>query len=670
MRQVSITTEINLLMSTKYLLLTVLLLAPMMAVYLPAQCHPDSLEIPNNGIDEDCDGLDDLYLKLAPYFYAVEGVPFSVHYPNLILSKHPGDYLFEVITDMNGQVQGDRWEWSANDPAGSYLFAVRVKNPQGTILATDTMTVRIAPAAMPTDTASKKLWLLGHSFFNQGYLPLRLWNLVQDGNNPPITFHGSQPTWGVYDQIRHEGRGGYTASLYVNSADSPLFLNNKKVNLRAYFDQWMGTGQTPDWVVYHLDINDFCGYTGLVGTTLEEIDDTIISTWETYGYRIIDSIRAVAPNAKIGICVSPPAHGLESAFAASFGNNNVLNSRWRWQKIISRLAHLNETVYGNREDENIYLIPEFIDLDDTLAYNAWDAIHPDRGGCGGGPPYCGYYHIGNQIYAWMRYMAFLPEAPQAPEPIMVAAKAFLQGPFVRSTEMMHDSLRVQNRIPLLEPYSSMSNFTHIGGGGEQTTNTVLGVSDSNAVVDWVFLELRHAGNPEQVVATRSALLQRDGDVVDVDGSSPIAFDASVDTGNYYLALRHRNHLGVQLGTTRYFETGSVETVDFTALPNADAYAFNAQNTAQRLQGGYTMLWAGNGRTDYQLKYNGSNNDRNAILSVVGINTPHNVVPGYHNTDYNMDGLVKYNGSNNDRNVLLGNVGINTPSKIIYDQVAQ
>ena len=268
-------------------------------------------------------------------------------------------------------------------------------------------------------------------------------------------------------------------------------------------------------------------------------------------------------------------------------------------------------------------------------------------------------------------MAFLPELPEEPEPIKVAAKVFLQGPFVRSEEKMHDSLRVQNRIPLQEPYTGMAHFPHAGGGGgEQTTNDVLGVAGSNAVVDWVFLELRQAANPAQVVATRSALLQRDGDVVDVDGASPVAFDPSVEAGAYYLALRHRNHLGVQLGTTRYFETGSVETVDFTALPNADAYAFNAQNTAQRLQGGYTMLWAGNGRTDYQLKYNGSNNDRNAILSVVGINTPNNVVPGYHLADYNMDGLVKYNGANSDRNVLLSNVGINTPSKIIHDQVAQ
>ena len=94
------------------------------------------------------------------------------------------------------------------------------------------------------------------------------------------------------------------------------------------------------------------------------------------------------------------------------------------------------------------------------------------------------------------------------------------------------------------------------------------------------------------------------------------------------------------------------------------------NPAQRLIGDKYVLWAGNGRVDYQLKYNGSNNDRTAILSIVGLSTPNAVIPGYRDADYNMDGSVKYNGSANDRNVLLGNVGITTPSVILYDQIGQ
>jgi hypothetical protein len=55
------------------------------------------------------------------------------------------------------------------------------------------------------------------------------------------------------------------------------------------------------------------------------------------------------------------------------------------------------------------------------------------------------------------------------------------------------------------------------------------------------LEIRDAQQPARVLATRSALLQRDGDIVDVDGSSAVAFN-SLAAGNYLVAVVHRNHL--------------------------------------------------------------------------------------------------------------------------------
>ena len=125
-----------------------------------------------------------------------------------------------------------------------------------------------------------------------------------------------------------------------------------------------------------------------------------------------------------------------------------------------------------------------------------------------------------------------------------------------------------------------------------------------------------------------------------------------------------------MGAASPYPVCQVLEKDFTNLPPEGFYSFNGLNPAQRLITGRYVLWAGNGRIDTQLKYNGSNNDRNAMLIVVGLATPNAIVPGYLPADYNLDGVVKYNGSANDRNVLLGNVGIATPSAILEDQMAR
>ena len=102
---------------------------------------------------------------------------------------------------------------------------------------------------------------------------------------------------------------------------------------------------------------------------------------------------------------------------------------------------------------------------------------------------------------------------------LIRPKVFLGGAFTGT--LMRDELRAKNLLPLIEPYSSPelvgTGFTHVGGGGnESTTSSVFSTTGANAIVDWVFVELRNPASASAVVATRSALLQRDGDIVDVD----------------------------------------------------------------------------------------------------------------------------------------------------------
>ena len=189
---------------------------------------------------------------------------------------------------------------------------------------------------------------------------------------------------------------------------------------------------------------------------------------------------------------------------------------------------------------------------------------------------------------------------------------------------------------------------------------MLAATGNNAIVDWIFLELRDGANNTLVKATRSALVQRDGDIVDVDGTSPVRFATA--PGSYYLNVRHRNHLSaLTLNTVAL--NGSPVTVN---LKNGSTptYGTNAQKTI----GAARASWAGDTRGNGDLKYTGSNNDRDPILVKVGSTTPNNTVAGYWREDVNMDALVKYTGSGNDRDPILVNVGSTTPNNVRPQQL--
>jgi hypothetical protein len=64
------------------------------------------------------------------------------------------------------------------------------------------------------------------------------------------------------------------------------------------------------------------------------------------------------------------------------------------------------------------------------------------------------------------------------------------------------------------------------------------------IVDWIWVEIRSAIAPFPKKATKSALLQRDGDIVDLDGSSVLRIPGIKDS-TYIVALDHRNHLRVR-----------------------------------------------------------------------------------------------------------------------------
>lgn len=243
--------------------------------------------------------------------------------------------------------------------------------------------------------------------------------------------------------------------------------------------------------------------------------------------------------------------------------------------------------------------------------------------------------------------------------ILLDAKAWLDGAYRSAEGLMADALRMQGLLPLTEPYTALQ-FPQPSGGSESISNTVLSVGGGDAIVDWVRLELRSATNNAQVVAARQALLQRDGDIVDIDGVSPVIF--SVAPGDYFVAVRHRNHLGCMTLTSVSFSS-SVVVVDFR---DPGTPVFGAE--ARRSIGGQARLWNGNVVIDGRIQYTGQDNDRDPILAAVGGIIATNTIVGYLLEDVNLDGVVKYTGEQNDRDPILQAIGGTVPTSIRLQQL--
>ena len=257
---------------------------------------------------------------------------------------------------------------------------------------------------------------------------------------------------------------------------------------------------------------------------------------------------------------------------------------------------------------------------------------------------------------------------------LLEAKVFLQGAYNTSTGVMSDALRTPtNLIPLSDPYRTApysSSFTHVANAGtEVAAGSVFGnqASTNDNIVDWVFLELRNTtvspGNT--VLQTRSALVQRDGDIVDIDGISPVTFN-NVASTNYTIAVRHRNHLGLSTDPATYkpalAETKSTTSlVDLTVATDPNLYGTSAAYT---IFSGKNLLWGGNANFNNNVKYTGPSNDKDYILSTIlgGVSTA--TISGYNQGDINFNGAVKYTGPGNDKDYLLSTIlnGVITSSK--------
>jgi len=243
--------------------------------------------------------------------------------------------------------------------------------------------------------------------------------------------------------------------------------------------------------------------------------------------------------------------------------------------------------------------------------------------------------------------------------VRLQARILLEGPLDSQTGLMGDHLRQGGLLPLQEPYTAMGTSWVGEGGGESIPASVLTVTGPNAIVDWVLVEVRDALDATKVLASRAALLQRDGDVVETDGANGVRLP--VPAGNYHVAFRHRNHLAICTASPVAVNSG-MPLLDLSQ-PLVPAWGTDGR----KLVGPYAALWSGNSLSDSIVRYTGAQNDRDPILLRIGGLVPTATANGYFTEDNSMDGVVKYTGSGNDRDRILQTIGGVVPTITRYAQ---
>ncbi len=191
------------------------------------------------------------------------------------------------------------------------------------------------------------------------------------------------------------------------------------------------------------------------------------------------------------------------------------------------------------------------------------------------------------------------------EPITLRTIAYLQGagtsPLSGEEDLMRDDLRIANLIPTTSPYSD----------GRTCNESVFDEASnpSESIVDWVWLEIRDENDSSVVLYSQSALIQRNGFILDSDGISNI--NIPLPAGSYYVSINHRNHLGVMSSNPLTFENSATPLdLDFSF---SIAFVEGEENSLIELANGKFALYGGDFDGNGQVQ----STDLNIVISLLG-----------------------------------------------------
>lgn len=343
-------------------------------------------------------------LTLPPAWQGVPGVPISLYFDNIVLSEHPENFRFEVKCDL-GTCEARRWTVTpATKDEGDHPMEVIVRDAQNNLLERAKTTLRIAPVDAGAGR-QLRLLIVGDSLTHATKYPNEIARLLGTPGNPEWTMLGTHKPAPAAPGVAHEGYGGWTWAAFLTKFDpkppevtaGPLAKKSTSpfvfadaggkgvLDIPRYLKQNCGN-QPPDVVMFLLGINDCFGANPDDPAAM----DKTINTALDHADKLIAAFHQAAPKAVFAVGLTTPPNSREEGFEASYHGKY---HRWGWKRIQHRLVQRMLERFGDRQRDNIHLVPTELNLDPVDGYPNNNGVHPNAGG---------YAQIGASFYSWLK----------------------------------------------------------------------------------------------------------------------------------------------------------------------------------------------------------------------------------------------------------------------------
>lgn len=352
-----------------------------------------------------------LALQLPPVIYAVPGVEMNIYFDNVILSVNLDNYVFDVDC-KKGYNDAKRWRFlPKKQDVGEYSLKITILNSENRIVGQAVTKVIVAPRNAGVGK-NISLLVIGDSLTNASVYARRINALFKLPGNPELKFIGSHSGGGRKpgeDGVCHEGYGGWSWPTFCGMwsdrkdyrARSKFLVKENghvKLDFKAYCTKY-NKGETPDFITIMLGTNDvFAQNDG-------NIDARIKKTFR-YMDMFLKELVKVAPDAKIGVALTPPPAGSQDAFGANY---KCGQTRWQFKRNQHRLITAMINKFKTNKNKNISLVPVYVNLDTENGFPTWneaivygDKTRVKRQRNGVHPAPRGYRQIGDSFYAWMK----------------------------------------------------------------------------------------------------------------------------------------------------------------------------------------------------------------------------------------------------------------------------